>query len=451
MPDLKKAKQLLDTATKDCGTARTKADLQGDALAARAKTEAALQRLSKLGGKDKAAFEKELKPLNEELKTAVAKLDKEKDPAGAIPLFTALLGKLNKACAKADLQAGFKDPEPNAEYLKLMLKEAGDPKVVDDIVKGMDDKTNRQTMAAALAVRFDVSVEQYLAKDGITIGTDKFHGTADNTAPDKSVKRVYELLLKVPESHVRDSGVLKTLRRFQEDTGGAAYGNGRISLNCGRSGTGFSHNQTAELCSPAYFPDGVEEDCQPPDDKREEEITYFDWATLHEVGHAVDDDNNFMGTNMAGSAYGGWADYGSDSTVPAQAAAGKFNYDQAYIKAKLDGGTPAVPTKPATVAQTDWDNIKVKVDEWCAKVMAENLWWDGAGSKAVAIGGRVYQRAYDHPKWVSYELAARSKGIHGYQFRAPGEWFAELYAAYYSGMLKPEHPAVKDWLPSKLK
>lgn len=451
MPDLKKAKQLLDTATKDCGTARTKADLQADALAARAKTEAALQRLTKLGGKDKAAFEKELKPLNEELKTAVAKLDKEKDPAGAIPLFTALLDKLNKSCAKADLQAGFKDLEPNAEYLKLMLKEAGDPKVVDDIVKGMDDKTNRQTLAAALAVRFDVKVEQYLAQDGITIGANKFHGTADNTAPDKSVKRVYELFQKLPESHVRDSGVFENLRRFQEDVGGAAYGGGEMDLNCGRTGKGFSHNQAAELASPEYFPDGVDEDCQPPDDKRQEEITYFDWATLHEVGHAVDDDNTFMDTHMAGAAYGGWEDYGSDPSTPARVAAAHFKYDEAYIKAVLQGGTPAAPPPQGTVSQTDWDAIKVKVDEWCAKVMGLRLWWDGSGSKAVAINGRVYQLAYDTPKWVSYLLAARSKGIHGYQFRAPGEWFAELYAAYYSGMLKPEHPSVKDWLPSKLK
>lgn len=451
MPDLKKAKQLLETATKDCGTARTKADLQADALAARAKTEAAHQRLTKLGGKDKAAFEKELKPLNEELKAAVAKLDKDKDPAGAIPLFTALLDKLNKACAKADLQAGFKDLEPNAEYLKLMLKEAGDPKVVDDIVKGMDDKTNRQTLAAALAVRFDVKVEQYLAEDGISITGGKLSGTADNTAPDKSVKRVYELLLKVPESHVRDSGKFTDLKRYQEDTGGAAYGGGEIYLNCGRSGSGFSNNQSAELCSPDYFPDGVDEDCQPPDDKRKEEITYFDWATLHEVGHAVDDDNGFMTANMAGSAYGGWADYGTDSTVPAHAAAAHFKYDETYVKARLDGGTPAAPPPQGTVSQTDWDAIQAEVDKWCDKVRSLKLWWDGSGSKAVAIGGRVYQLAYKTPKWVSYELAARSKGIHGYQFRAPGEWFAELYAAYYSGMLKPEHPSVKDWLPSKLK
>ena len=66
--------------------------------------------------------------------------------------------------------------------------------------------------------------------------------------------------------------------------------------------------------------------------------------------------------------------------------------------------------------------------------------------KNLAIGNRVYQEAYDYGggQWNSYALAARKQGIHGYQFRAPGEWFAELYAAYYSDKLKPSHPFVPD-------
>ena len=42
-------------------------------------------------------------------------------------------------------------------------------------------------------------------------------------------------------------------------------------------------------------------------------------------------------------------------------------------------------------------------------------------------------------------LAARKKGLTGYQFRAPAEWFAELYAGYKSKKLGPKHPA-NDWL-----
>ena len=46
---------------------------------------------------------------------------------------------------------------------------------------------------------------------------------------------------------------------------------------------------------------------------------------------------------------------------------------------------------------------------------------------------------------MSYDLGERGKGITGYQFRAPGEWFAEIYAAYHSGKLKDGHPAA-GWL-----
>jgi hypothetical protein len=59
----------------------------------------------------------------------------------------------------------------------------------------------------------------------------------------------------------------------------------------------------------------------------------------------------------------------------------------------------------------------------------------------------IFHEAYAQD-WVSYLAAARKKGMTGYQFRAPGEWFAELYACFHSGKLKKTHPSAK-WL-SKL-
>ena len=75
-------------------------------------------------------------------------------------------------------------------------------------------------------------------------------------------------------------------------------------------------------------------------------------------------------------------------------------------------------------------------------------WNNASASKNNAIGGRVIQEAYKD-EWVSYHLAARARGIRAYQFRAPAEWFAELYAAYHMQKLNPSHPASK-WL-AKLK
>ena len=73
------------------------------------------------------------------------------------------------------------------------------------------------------------------------------------------------------------------------------------------------------------------------------------------------------------------------------------------------------------------------------------MWNDGAQSIALAFkDGTLYQEAYAG-RWVSYKVEARKKGISGYQFRAPGEWFAELYAAFQSGKLQDSHPAVS-WL-----
>jgi len=75
-------------------------------------------------------------------------------------------------------------------------------------------------------------------------------------------------------------------------------------------------------------------------------------------------------------------------------------------------------------------------------------WSTQSLAEKATMGPRIYQEAYPNA-WVSYLADARKRGITGYQFRAPGEWFAELYAAWKVGKLKPSNPAVA-WL-SKLK
>jgi hypothetical protein len=454
MPDLVKAKSLLEKAKSDCKSAQQIADGQGKYASAKQRAVDALAALNLRPAEQKTLITKDLEAIQKDIDAATAKAETEKKLDQAITLLEQAQTKLNQARLKADVKANLKPPLPNPDFVKLLADEPGGTKVLDDAVAQMDENTSRVVLEAALEARFKVNLHQFLSEDGITIGSPpnekKVHGTADNRAPDKSVKRIYELLQKVPESHGRDNPKVENIRRFQEDIGGGAYGGGEIDLNCGRAGAMMSSDQGAELCSPKYFPDGVDKDCLPADDAKDKEILYFDWCTLHEVGHAVDDNKRFMINNMADPKCGRWEVYGNDPTAAATAANNHFKLNNLqYIKDRLNGLTPPAPAKPGGKTAEEWSKIVADVDEWCDLVSGLKLWWDGEGSKKVAIGGRVHQKAYK-TKWVSYDLSARNQGIHGYQFRAPGEWFAELYAAYYMGVLKPAHPAVKDWLPSAL-
>lgn len=66
--------------------------------------------------------------------------------------------------------------------------------------------------------------------------------------------------------------------------------------------------------------------------------------------------------------------------------------------------------------------------------------WTGGGSGPwytdawVTAGGRNFQRAYDDQRSLYSFLAAEraARMVTEYQWRAPGEWFAEVYQVYYA-------------------
>lgn len=359
----------------------------------------------------------------------------------------------------ADVKA---DAEKQFEAVKQALKKGGEPKKsdlealakmpgkkggkkLDELVTALPDDTQQKVFKMALEVRYGVKVGAYKDKAKLAAGEQ-----VDDATPNKSMKRIYELLTKVPESHSHadKNTSLKEIVHTETDYGGAAYnfGTKTVKMYVSRgTGTG-AQDQTVEIATGMIahlnmFPDGRDKNCEPKNAKVE--TPYFDWATLHEVGHAVDDKNNFMGQKGKESSFGGW----KPETVDTVAAAGakEFGWDAAYIKEKLQGNPASVPSK--LKKEKDWEKLRDKVDAWCNAIRdpdSSNIWWDGTKSKDNAIGGRVYQEAYKND-WVSYDYAARRQGIHGYQFRAAGEWFAELYAAYYCDKLKDAHPAVT-WL-----
>ena len=56
--------------------------------------------------------------------------------------------------------------------------------------------------------------------------------------------------------------------------------------------------------------------------------------------------------------------------------------------------------------------------------------WYSEDQSGPHVRGRIYQKSYEG-YWTSYKLKGKRHRVSSYQWRAPGEWFAEVYATYY--------------------
>jgi len=147
-----------------------------------------------------------------------------------------------------------------------------------------------------------------------------------------------------------------------------------------------------------------------------------------------------------GKAYAGWVEYGGNVRPIAEAVAGKYNFEVAYVASYMANATNIAVPEPVGCDAEEWERRRVACVAWVDSARAgKNPWSSASTAKALEIGGVVYHESYDSGSWSSYRLAARKQGVTGYQFRAPGEWFSELYAAYHTKKLKPSHPAYA-WL-----
>jgi hypothetical protein len=108
----------------------------------------------------------------------------------------------------------------------------------------------------------------------------------------------------------------------------------------------------------------------------------------------------------------------------------QFKGPEAMAKALFAGDKAKLAAFKNHPVMKAWDQGK-KTMAW-ARSRAE------LAQTADAFGGRSFHQSYGH-EWVSYDIKAKDTGVSHYAFRAPGEWFAELYAHYYMGTLKG-HP-----------
>jgi hypothetical protein len=350
---------------------------------------------------------------------------------------------IEEAKAWKDAKAAFDNlntgADVNPQVLRDLANKPGGGKVLDALVDGLPEGRPEKFLKEAMNVRYGVNVKRFQSKTANYWQDESGMTVVGPNVPDKDLKKMYQMFGKVPIGNIK--GKVTELIQFDADEGGAAALGGKIWMYAGRPDKGNKQQFKGAV------PDGeeVEADFQPAND---DAIPYFDFAALHEVGHIIDEKQGVM-TTQGKDAIAGWKTHPSTDDV-AKIAAAHFKYDENFVKATLRDpkSTPptTIPGPAGGASQQEWDKRREDVVTWC-KSIRENmsLWYNANLAKHTAIGGRVYQEAYVGQPFVSYDLAARNKGISPYQFRSAKEWFAELYAAYFSGKLKKNHPYAS-WL-----
>jgi hypothetical protein len=313
-------------------------------------------------------------------------------------------------------QSKEKDRKERGKLLKQLNVQAESlfDAAVDAAKDPETDKKAQKVYAEALEKRYGLKIKN----------PDKISNT--------HLDQVYKMFDMVPATDVAQ-GSLKRLeyKATTKETGpdgktkkvpwdGAAFSSHGSEIDMG---------DIAKGKSVPYYDPATGNALDPPPD-------WFNMATLHELGHSVDDRFKVMKTHGAHPSCGGWkseklADVATAYIADFRAKEGKTVTidDKAlrrFVEKALGSGKIE---RPSGVDENAWKTLGLQLaalGERCASRRSNAPTWPW--TYPYDIGGRAYHEAYPGD-WWSFAIAAQSgMTVRDYQWRAPGEWFAELYA-----------------------
>lgn len=300
---------------------------------------------------------------------------------------------------------------------------------------------SKATADLLLETRFDLSIDSISASNVIASGDNKRTKREFSVA---QMRKLWTVLEALPPGHVSNNPELDRVTNFAENTG-AWYFWGTDEASLGGSGSDAS----------------------------------FVSNLRHEVGHSVDAKIGWRASGEHLKAErGGWIEYAgsleaaqdavtlSDEGIRKLPAADRADVEaemstvmddhskglsdlRAAIRGLTFGATPEEDRDDAKAEAVRDPALRAVVNN--RNISGKKPWWRDDGGVRLGATPRIIQER-SNGNWVSYDYTFRKDhGISKYQFRAPGEWFAEVYTKYYTpgedgrDLLHRKDPNTEQW------